>query len=109
MDLPDGVIYYRLKQVDFDGSTDYSNTIAIRNSKDSDVLFYPNPSTGLINIELKEDIDIVILTITGQEIANYHFTSNSSNIIDISKQPKGIYFMIYYKNQQRIVEKLIIQ
>ncbi len=109
MDLPTGIIYYRLKQVDYDGATDYSNIVAIRNTKDREVYIFPNPSNGNINIETQEAIDVVIYSVSGQQIANYHFEANTNNKIDISNQPKGIYFLSYISNNKSIIKKLIIR
>ena len=50
-----GVYYYRIKQVDNDGSYTYSRTISIRVSDDNDVTgvsIYPNPVKHLLKIEL---------------------------------------------------------
>ena len=108
-DLPKGVIYYRLKQVDFDGSANYSNVVAIRNTPDIDVQIFPNPSDGNINIETTDAIDVTIYTITGQLIEQYHFEANSTNSIDISNQPKGIYLLTYYSDKEKIIKKLIVR
>jgi len=109
MNLPSGIIYYRLKQVDYDGTTDYSNVVAIRNYKDKEVRIFPNPSNGNINIETQEAIDVVIYSVSGQQIANYHFEAKSNNKIDISDKPKGVYFLTYISNDESIIKKLIIK
>lgn len=44
----DGLSYYRLKQVDFDGTYEYSEVVSVMNAQTSfsdDVFLYPNPST----------------------------------------------------------------
>jgi hypothetical protein len=57
-----GVYYYRIKQVDRDGSFTYSKTIAIRVAAEVDlkVFIYPNPVDDLLKIEiwLGEDAEI---------------------------------------------------
>jgi len=109
MDLPTGIIYYRLKQVDYDGTIDYSNVVAIRNYKDKEVQIFPNPSNGIINIETKETLSIIIYSISGQQIASFNFEANTNNQIDISNQPKGVYFLTYISNDKSIIKKLIVR
>ncbi len=51
--------YYRLKMVDLDASFTYSNTINIKLNdvlKDNIVNLYPNPTTGLLNVELQSTV-----------------------------------------------------
>ncbi len=63
--LSEGVIYYRIKQVDFDGAFDYSNIISLRSSTQLGLVAYPNPfdqSTTLL-VEGGSD-QFVTLTIT---------------------------------------------
>jgi hypothetical protein len=109
MNLPQGIIYYRLKQVDYDGTTDYSDVVVIRNQPEVYVHIFPNPSDGNINIETINAIDVIIYTITGQQVENYYFEANSVNAIDISDQPKGVYMLTYYSNNERIIKKLIVR
>lgn len=46
---PTGNLYYRLKQIDFDGTGSYSNIASVLLEK-QDFLIYPNPTTGVISI-----------------------------------------------------------
>ncbi|WP_190277555.1 T9SS type A sorting domain-containing protein [Adhaeribacter rhizoryzae] len=53
-----GVHYYRLKQVDFDGTFEYSKTIAVtvtnQKSESVQVNLFPNPAREYINLNLSE-------------------------------------------------------
>ena len=105
--IEDAVVYYRLKQVDYDGTTDYSNVVAIRNNPEIIVEIYPNPSNGIMNISVKEAIEISIFSALGKEIYHNQFEANSVNQIDISDNPKGVY-IISYKTQYNIESRKII-
>lgn len=107
--LSEGISYYRLRQVDFDSKFSISNVVAVRNNHDNQMSIFPNPSNGDISVENKEDVDVSIYSITGQELANYHFEANTINKIDITNQPKGIYFLAYVSNNKRVIKKLIIR
>ena len=103
------VAYYRLKQVDYDGKNTISDIIAVRNNAVKSVNIYPNPSDGNIKIETTEDIEIVIYTASGQEIARYINNANSVSSYDLSSYQKGIYFISYIINNETSIEKLIIK
>ena len=107
--LAKGVVYYKLKQVDFDGTTDYSNTIAIRNSALDVVKIFPNPTSGIVNIATKQAVELTIYSTLGTEIINKHFDANTNSKIDISMLSKGIYFITYKTDKEVISEKLIIR
>ncbi len=49
----EGVRYYRLKIIDFDGSFEYSNIISVHRAAVASLNLYPNPTTQDINIEFK--------------------------------------------------------
>ncbi len=73
------------------------------------VKIYPNPSTGIFTIQSLEKISTIeIVTLLGEKI--YQSTlDNQQSTIDLSAQPKGIYFL-QVKNKNRIInKKLIIQ
>ncbi|MBL1211741.1 MAG: T9SS type A sorting domain-containing protein [Ignavibacteriae bacterium] len=71
-----GTVYYRLKQIDFDGSFEYSNTIEV----DLNVILeysleqnYPNPFNPAtkINYQIPEDgfVQLIIYDVLGNEVA----------------------------------------
>ncbi len=107
--LSDGVTYYRLKQVDYDSKFSLSDVISVVDNPDNEVTIFPNPSNGNMNIKTKEDVDVCIYSVSGQELEHYHFNANTINKIDISKHPKGLYFMSYITNDKRVVKKLIVR
>ena len=57
-----GTSYYRLLQMDSDGALDRSQVVAIHRSElNQNVMLYPNPSTGTINIVSKNTSDNPLL------------------------------------------------
>jgi hypothetical protein len=107
--LVDGVSYYRLMQVDYDGTTSYSNVVDVRNISDEAFNVYPNPTNGQINIEVNEEVEITIYSMDGRMIYNDLLDSNSNNRIDLSNQPKGVYVITYMANSKLRTMKLIIK
>ena len=88
-----GILYYRLKQMDFDGQFEYSKIIVVRSEgKQNSIAVYPNPSNGLYTIvpNEKDEIEqISLMSITGQSID----VNMQNNQLDLSNEPAGVYFL----------------
>ena len=96
-------LYYRLKQIDFDGKYEYSDiiNIAIEQSNDETVNIYPNPVSDILNIEISTPTIIQITNVNGQILKELQVETNSKiNIADI---PTGIYFLKVGLNTQKII------
>jgi len=97
-----GLNYYRLKQVDKDGRFIY--TVArVLNFDDLDagtVKYYPNPTHGMLNMELTDDMKkqekwLTISNTAGIVTDQFKIQANSNIVItvNLAKYPKGIYFI----------------
>lgn len=52
-----GLDYYRLRSVDFDGSEDFSPTVAVRYGSDpAQAVMYPNPARSSVSFRLETDV-----------------------------------------------------
>ncbi|MCB9173209.1 MAG: T9SS type A sorting domain-containing protein [Flavobacteriales bacterium] len=72
------------------------NSTSIQENKSSYFLVYPNPTTTHITIEFKQlfqQIYISILSIKGQEIKKFDFSSKSKFDLDLSELTNGIYYV----------------
>jgi len=96
-----GILYYRLRQVDFDGQLDYSKIVPVRiGTGVSPVVLYPNPIRDiafvLIHTEIIGDVLLEIFDAAGKlvqsESANVLSGSNTIQI-DVSSLPQGVYFL----------------
>ena len=120
----EGISYYRLKQVDFDGQFSYSDIVALENfntaNKQAKMEIYPNPlRTGSLNIHLTgfeedEQIRIVLNDAYGRQIftqtVNTFWREHIYLEMDIkAKAPKGIYVISVVSEQNAINKKLIIE
>jgi len=74
------------------------------------ITIYPNPSSGLFNLELpKKNIEIKVYTIVG-ELVITKVTEELNEILDLSAYNKGIYFinLIDKETGNQFTQKLII-
>lgn len=85
-----GQSYYRLKQVDFDGTTSYSQTQAFFTSPKSqeELVLFPNPTTGIVN--LSRTVDTAHLFDLKGVLLSSH---KNVEKIDLSMFSKGLYFV----------------
>jgi hypothetical protein len=100
--ITDEVIYYRLKQTDFDGYSISFQPIAVRccSNKNFETGVYPNPFSESIELTVLSDcnttLSIEIQNISGQVINNMKFDVkkglNSFNL-DLSFLTDGVYVM----------------
>ena len=70
---------------------------------------YPNPSNGKFTISSKESDYMLILTNAVGKHVYQSEIKNEKLEIDLSKQPNGIYFAIFYNENGVRKEKIIIQ
>jgi hypothetical protein len=88
-----GISYYRLKQTDFDGTVSYSKIIAVNIEGDENINIYPNPGTGIFNIQgFGKESEITVHNPLGQTILIKRTFSDSSEI-DLTSQPSGVYYI----------------
>jgi len=92
-DKREGVVYYRLKMVEDDGTVTYSHVLAVEYHEESSVLLYPNPTSGILNIEMDAGHHMVILfDVSGRELLRFESDSPKERI-DVSDLPSGVYVL----------------
>ncbi len=113
-------VYYRLKQVDFDGAYEYSliKKIMIEQSAINIQKVYPNPVFSSETVKVKFDlltdareIDMIVYDILGhQKMKNTFTVSNGENIINFSPNNlvSGQYYVSLIANNQRIMSDMFI-
>jgi len=113
-------VFYRLKQIDFDGTFEYSNIIEV--VVDNPTKFeleqnYPNPfnPTTVIKFRLPQtaNVELAVYNLLGQKVAElvngkleagyYSFNFDASNLSN------GIYFYELKADNNRSVKKMILQ
>ena len=105
-----GMVYYRLKQIDFDGSFEYSDIRQIE-LKGEEALIYPNPVTDWATVSLdNKNVTVSIVSSTGKIIdtqegyffnENYHF--------NVSSYPDGVYYLVVNEFGSTTTKKFVKQ
>lgn len=86
-------VYYRLRQIDFNGDFEYSEVKSVRFEKDAnDVKLYPNPAKDMITLEASNDCEDCLVSIydyQGKMVKQLPFISGS--IINTADFNAGVY------------------
>ena len=115
-----GIIYYRLKQMDFDKHFDYSNTESLEFKMAFETSVFPNPNkTNQLNIYLKnyysESILFLIYDTYGRIILSKNISNNLSEknyqatIQFDNKLSPGVYFLKAINDEDLFTKKLFIE
>lgn len=94
-DLPEGLIYYRLKILDKDGTFAYSPTLAIRRCGSEGVLeIRPNPTSGTVFVQgASSDFLFELVDVQGHRLEVPVSSTNNGLVLDLQKLPAGTYFL----------------
>jgi len=113
------IYYYRLRQIDFDGSFKYSSIVSAQIEKEGFVVseFYPNPSNSKqvsLDINVEEDISVtaVVFDTQGKEVAVKNIAviaGNNKTTLDLSNLTKGMYFAKISNSNSTEYRKIVIE
>ena len=97
-----GLNYYRLKQVDIDGSFEYSQILSINFQRENDIEIFHSPINDKINIRFEKEKNAIIeiFTIDGQLVFS-DFNNNSTEFsIDLNGLISGLY-LVHVKTENQ--------
>lgn len=105
--------YYRLKQVDYNGNFEFSNSIFLKNKKQTEVNVYPNPTSGVLNVnisnEKEEYYTVVISNIIGVSFSTSIYIGPNNNTIQLeefSQLANGFYTIKITDSNKNLVENV---
>ncbi|MDU0371917.1 T9SS type A sorting domain-containing protein [Hymenobacter endophyticus] len=100
--------YYRLRQVDTDGTATFSSVVAVSAANTLQASFYPNPSNSSITLPAADGVvEYRVYSVTGQVLAAGKGAGNSS--VTIQQIPEGIYFLELTAGGKRNVQRFVRQ
>lgn len=99
------ILYYRLKQNDFNGESETSRMISVNACKQtSDIVVYPNPATDEIIIAGENITEYRLLDPFGTELTGKNVDSEADLKVKISHLEKGVYFLKIGEKNFKIVK-----
>ena len=90
----DGITYYRLRQVDFDGSTDFSKIIAVDSEARLSLGVFPNPGKTSVLIQSERNYNSLIVTdLQGREVITHQNINENQTHLNVGDWKNGIYYV----------------
>lgn len=113
--ISSGIIYYRLKQVDFDGKFSYSGIQSISFEADGAMVIYPNPTKGELTINFTSaaeyEMAVRVIDILGAIVKETKVTVNSGNQdihMDLNELANGHYKLMLIAPTGIVTHKIIV-
>ena len=93
----------------YSGTVFASGCLGLNEASDGNkLLLMPNPSSGIVQVQLEEAIkEVVVIDINGKELIRRTGNFGNKTDIDISEFPKGIYFLQIKGIDRSYKEKII--
>ncbi len=108
--------YYRIKQVDFDGSYAYSKILSVRSEKTQGIQVYPNPSDGAFRIvhlsPSQTSGQIEVFDMTGKRVffREQSFKAAYTDMeIDLPERQSGTYILRITTPSGIVVHKVVVR
>lgn len=74
----------------------------IQDDFNEEVSVYPNPVLNVLNINVEDLVCVQIFNSLGQKLI-----SSTNNVIDVSGLPKGNYFVVIYRENEKNIKKIV--
>lgn len=104
--------YYRLKQVDWNGTANYSEIRAVDGSNSFELSIYPNPVANWLTISKCEGCESISIVNSAGQVVDYQegTTFIQGYSYNLSTQADGVYFVVVNKlNGEQSLQRLMKQ
>lgn len=89
-------------------------SVSSLNESQLEFSFFPNPSKGILNVCVPENknnsaASFSLLNALGEEVMQLNVPCGESALVDLSRRPKGVYFLKETSAKNARVEKIILE
>jgi endonuclease I len=110
------LIYYRIKQIDFDGKFSYSKTISLQSESNnlSDLMLYPNPlnqaTIHISGLSKNQYYNLIVFDITGKEVLRkMNIETSNSQLETNGLLTEGAYFFRVEQGDEYKTKLIIVE
>lgn len=108
-----GMVYYRIRQTDYDGKTSASPWMTVKIPLTSNITFITDNSSGNLTINFNNDnsgYDINIYDLAGNIVAKSSKSENGNNsvVVSLSGKSKGIYIVRVSSVANTVTKKIVL-
>jgi hypothetical protein len=108
-----GISYYRLRQVDQNGNYSFSRVLQLKHQTTTAARIIPNPTSGPINLQISSDwtgtYECRVFNALGVLVENRRGLRAGSQMVDLSKNAKGLYQFTLWSNGQQIQQQWVMK
>ncbi len=106
-----GIWFYRLKEVDNDGTYKYSNVQQVQIFAASSLIIYPNPANNVIHVLFSQSTkaQLKLFNVNGQLLQQVNVENALSKDVDVSNLASGVYLLQVISSTDNHTQKIIIQ
>ncbi|ASS48462.1 MAG: hypothetical protein A3D31_08125 [Candidatus Fluviicola riflensis] len=103
--------YYRLMQVDFDGTASHTTILSVAGSTENSLKIYPNPAVNSFTIKTNgSKIDEIILAdIVGKTYPVDYTVEDNRVVVNCGDYASGSYTLTVISNGIKMTERLLVQ
>jgi hypothetical protein len=105
-----GISYYRLKQIDLNGASQYSKILTVKQEVSGrEVSLYPNPASNLIALKLPntDQAEIQVVNLLGQVVLKQTIRNTDETTLNLETLPVGTYQLIVNGQTFQTIKKFV--
>ena len=105
--------YYRLRYIDENGFTKYSDVVAASCKNANEFSIYPNPAKNSVNVTISylekgSDASLIVYNVLGEIVYLTTINSPQQVIINSERFSSGIYYLVLSTEKDKQTQKLVI-
>jgi hypothetical protein len=105
-------LYYRIKQLDFDGTFDFSKVVAVQlDALPPRFALYPNPVADILHLHLGkpgQNVRLRIINLLGQVVLEKAYSGQTLEVSEnIASLPAGAYQLEVYQDEGRTMRRFL--